>query len=121
MAIIVRHKQTGVDYILVGTGFGAYKSSRPDTVLGQLSPVEDYGEMEMVAVCDSEGRLFWARSQDVYVVEVDGQTPSDVLRESDRRLSPQKPPKVSGEARASNEVIEAILDGDDTALRSNVR
>ncbi len=79
MATIVQTKKTGKKYVLLGTGFGAYKAARPDVFLGNLWPTEDEGQITMVAVCDGEGRIRWAQSDDLTVVEVDGSLPGNIL------------------------------------------
>ena len=38
MAIIVRYKPNGENYVLLGTGFGAYKSTRPGVFFCNLLP-----------------------------------------------------------------------------------
>ena len=38
MATIMEHRESGNRYILLGTGYGAYKSSRPSRVFGNLIP-----------------------------------------------------------------------------------
>ncbi len=114
MATIVRHKATDATYILVGTGFGAYQSARPGRFLGDLMPTEDSGQIEMVAVCDENGRLFWARSEDVYVVEIDGKRPSELLRDSERRMSSQEHAPVTDNDPVSDGEIEQFLDSGDS-------
>ena len=54
MATIVRSKQNGKKYILLGTGFGAYKATRPGVFFGNLIPEEEQGQIKMVAVCDKD-------------------------------------------------------------------
>ena len=79
MATIVQHHQTGRRYVLLGTGFGAYSSSRPGVFFGSLSPDEDSGTMDMVAVCDEAGQIGWVHSRELAVVEVDGRPPGELL------------------------------------------
>ena len=38
MAVIVKHIESGERYILLGTGFGAYKATRPSLFFGNWSP-----------------------------------------------------------------------------------
>jgi hypothetical protein len=78
MATIVEHKPTGETYTLLGTGFGAYRATRPSVFFGSLIPKEDEGELAMVAVCDREGNIGWIPSEELLVVEIDGKAPSDV-------------------------------------------
>ena len=79
MAVIVRHKSTNKDYVLLGTGFGAFKSSRPGLFLGDLFPTEEKGQITMVALCNQQGEIRWAQSEDVTVVSIDGQQPQELL------------------------------------------
>ena len=50
MATIVRHKGDGRCYILLGTGFGAFRSARPGMIFGDILPNEEQGEYTMVSV-----------------------------------------------------------------------
>ncbi|NEO39978.1 MAG: hypothetical protein F6J90_28050 [Moorea sp. SIOASIH] len=79
MAVIVKHRETSQEYIWLGTGFGAYKSSRPSRFLGELFPHEEEGEFRVVAVCDRFGQILWFYSAQLVVVEVDGETPSELV------------------------------------------
>ena len=79
MATIIQSKKTGKKYVLLGTGFGAFKATRPGVFLGNLMPEEEEGQITMVAVCDGEGKIRWAQSDDLVVVEVDGSSPGEIL------------------------------------------
>lgn len=79
MATIVQYKRDGKKYILLGTGFGAYKSTRPGVFFGNLLPNEEQGQITMVAVCDHAGNIQWTHSDELTVVEVDGDSPSTLL------------------------------------------
>ncbi len=79
MAVIVQARKTGKKYVLLGTGFGAFKATRPDLFFGNLMPKEEEGQITMVAVCDAEGKIRWAHSDDLIVVEVDGSSPDALL------------------------------------------
>ena len=81
MATIVRYKRDGKKYILLGTGFGAYKATRPGVFFGNLLPNEEQGQITMVAVCDIDGNIRWTHSDELTVVEVDGDSPSALLSE----------------------------------------
>ncbi len=78
MATIVHHNPTGVQYILLGTGYGAYESVHPK-FFGDLFPKTDLGTFSLVAVSDREGRIFWLHSAELTVVTIDGKRPSDYL------------------------------------------
>jgi hypothetical protein len=79
MATIVQSKRNGKKYVLLGTGFGAYKSTRPGVFFGNLVPDEQQGQITMAAVCDKDGNVRWTHSDDLTVVEVDGSSPAVLL------------------------------------------
>jgi len=79
MAVVVRHNETGQEWILLGTGFGIYKATRPSVFFGNLLPSDEEGQVTTVAVCDREGTIGWIHSNELTVVQVDGQSPSDIL------------------------------------------
>ncbi len=79
MAIIVRYKPNGENYVLLGTGFGAYKSTRPGVFFGNLLPNEEEGQVTMVAVCNRDGSIQWTHSDELTVIGVDGDSPSALL------------------------------------------
>lgn len=72
MAIIVCHRKTNKKYILLGAGFGAYKSSRPSFLGGNIFPNEQEGTFKMVSVCDRFGNIKWFEYSKLKVIEVDG-------------------------------------------------
>jgi hypothetical protein len=78
MGIIVRDRKTYKKYILLGTGFGAYKAVRPSFFGGNLIPHEDEGTIKTVAVCDSRGDIIWIDSNNLQVIEVDGKKISEI-------------------------------------------
>ena len=83
MAVIVRHRESGAKYILLGAGFGAYKALRPGMFFGHLAPHEESGELPVALVCDAEGAATWVQSKNLEVLSVDGEKPSEILaRES---------------------------------------
>ncbi len=79
MATKVRYKANDQVYILMGVGYGAHRATRPSPFLGNLVPTVDDAQMEMIAVCDGTGTVYWASSDDVEAIEVDGQTPRELL------------------------------------------
>lgn len=76
--IIVKDKNTNEKYILLGTGFGAYRAVRPSLFGGNLLPHEEEGTIETVAVCNNVGDILWFESSDLQVVKVDGIKISDI-------------------------------------------
>ena len=79
MAVIVKHRETGERYVLVGTGFGAYKATKPNWFFGDLLADEQSGEMSVVAVCKADGGIGWFQSDDLLVVSIDGKALDTVL------------------------------------------
>ena len=79
MATIVRVKSTSETGILVGTGLGAFRSSRPSWIGGSLFPTEEEGEIQLVALANARGEIGWFVTEDTEVVSVDGQTPAELL------------------------------------------
>ena len=73
MATIVRHNATGKNYCLLGTGFGAYQSKKPNMFLGNWMADIDEGQFAMACVCDSKGRVSWVQAEDITVVSIDGE------------------------------------------------
>lgn len=78
MATIVLHKPTNQKYVLVGAGFGTYKSSMPG-LFGAATPVEDAQSFCVLSVCGADGSVGWLRSDEVTVVTVDGKSPHQLL------------------------------------------
>lgn len=73
MAIIVKDKKDGEKYLLLGTGFGAYQSKKPNWFFGDLMADVDEGNFAMICVCTSKGKIGWLEYSDVVVDTVDGQ------------------------------------------------
>lgn len=78
MAVIVRVKNTEKNYILLGTGYGAYKAVTPSFLGGNLFPNEEEGTLPMAAVCDNKGDIVWLNSDSLQVIEIDGVRISDI-------------------------------------------
>ena len=79
MATTVRHIESGEKYVLLGTGFGAFKATRPSLFFGNWAPAEEAGQVTMVAVCNNQGQIGWVHSDELQVVEVDGKSPTELL------------------------------------------
>lgn len=79
MATIVVHEPTSRRYILIGSGFGAFQSKKPNWLLGDLMADTTEGQHAMVCVCDKNGDLRWVESSHLTVISVDGETPSELL------------------------------------------
>lgn len=80
MAIIVKKRDNDKKYILIGTGFGAYKSPKTPVFIGNRIPVQDIKKAAMIAACNEFGEIVWLPSEDLEVVEVDGNKPEELLR-----------------------------------------
>lgn len=80
MAVIVKDTKTEKQYLLIGSGFGAYKSVGPSLLF------QDSGEMAVVAVCNDEGKIGWAKSKEIRVVSIDGKSPLEWLKGESRTL-----------------------------------
>jgi len=81
MTVKVKYKKNGEVYLLLGVGYGAYKSQFAGTYIQSFQPETEQGELTMVAVCNREGEIRWADSGDFTVLEVDGLSPADALNE----------------------------------------
>lgn len=79
MATIVRIKEGNKKYVLLGTGFGAYKSTRPSFFGGNLFPSEEEGTIGVVAVADEIGNILWVEADEIKVIEIDGVKIEDVM------------------------------------------
>ena len=79
MAIIVEHRKSKNRYILLGSGYGIYKSSRPSAFLGNMAPKEESGELRVVALSDRKGKIHWIEAEFIRVVAVDGVSTAKVL------------------------------------------
>lgn len=72
MATIILHKPSGVHYVLLGTGYGAYQSHRPSVFGGDLFPHEHSGKIPVAAVCDEHGEIHWFLTEELQVAQIDG-------------------------------------------------
>jgi len=79
MATIVVEKESRTRFVLVGSGYGAFKATRPGMFLGNWAPTETDGEFPLVLVCNSAGDLFWGQSSEFEILSVDGETPAEIL------------------------------------------
>lgn len=79
MATIVVHRSTGQRYVLVGTGYAATETATPGLFFGNWAPDVQGTSWGMVAVCDAQGTIMWADSQQFAVAEIDGSAPSRLL------------------------------------------
>ena len=95
MATIVERKTNGKRYILLGSGFGAYQSKKPNWFFGDYVADTDEGQYAMVCVCNAEGRVGWFESSEVEVVSVDGQNVKSIFEAISDQLESTTPPEAS--------------------------
>ncbi len=79
MATIVKHQRTGAKYILLGSGFGAYQSKKPNWFFGDMMADTSEGQYAMVCVCDKDGMIGWLESSQVVVESVDEKSVRDAF------------------------------------------
>lgn len=79
MATVIQHLETRREYVLLGTGFGMFKAQKPSFIFGNLLPDTDADSVEAVCVCDAKGEIQWFLAKEVQVVQVDGQSPAQIL------------------------------------------
>lgn len=88
MATIVKHKQSGKTYVLIGTGYGAYKAMLPGVFGGSLFPQEESAEIPLAAVSDRYGNIVWMLTEELLVEEVDGRPIGDYFQKAIDKLIP---------------------------------
>ncbi|WP_013321595.1 hypothetical protein [Gloeothece verrucosa] len=81
MTVIIKHLDSGNEYILLNAGLGASKSSLPSRVLNDLFTSDNSDKVMMLVACDVKGRIVWLRSNEIIVTEIDGKKPSEILPE----------------------------------------
>ena len=73
MATFVEDTRNSVQFVLIGSGFGAYQSTKPHWFFGDAHISTEEGSCAMVCVCNCEGKIGWLDSSHVVVVSVDGE------------------------------------------------
>ncbi len=79
MAVIVEKKKTGRRYIYLGSGFGMDKDRQSNSILGSLGSFDIEEIDKLICVCDESGTLEWIESDELKVIEVNGENPANVL------------------------------------------
>lgn len=79
MATIVKHLSSNRLFILVGSGFGEYRTTQASVVFGNWHHDVTSGEHPMSCVCDNEGVMHWLASSELKVEFVDGQSPQGIF------------------------------------------
>ncbi len=80
MATIVKLKKSDSHAILLGVGYGQFRTARPDTLWGNALAKETSGESPMVAVSSAVGKILWCRSEELEIISIDGESPIEILR-----------------------------------------
>lgn len=79
MTIIVKHKRTGNEYLLLGINGGGSKTSLPSRFLNDLFTKEEPENPLMVTLCDARGNIFLSQIDEIVVTEIEGKKPSELL------------------------------------------
>jgi hypothetical protein len=79
MAIIVKNRENGERYVVLGAGFGAYAASHPSMFLGSWAPSREAGHVPMIAVCQSDGEIGFFDPSELEVISVDGKGPQLII------------------------------------------
>jgi hypothetical protein len=79
MATIAKLRSTGRHVIVVGAGYGMHSSARPGKLLGEMFPAESSGDARLIAVATVSGEVCWCPSEEIEIVEIDGETPAELL------------------------------------------
>jgi hypothetical protein len=95
MTIIVKHKKTGNEYILLGMNGEGDRNSLPSRFFNDLFTKEAAENICLVALCDARGNIFLSGANELIVTEIDGQKPSEIL--------PEPVPSVVNEFEAEDE------------------
>ena len=80
MATIVKLKDSGAHAVLVGEGYGQFRTDRADEGWAGWSIAEASGESEMAAVSNATGEILWFSTDHLEVVSIDGESPFELLR-----------------------------------------
>jgi hypothetical protein len=81
MTIIVKHKRTGNEYILLGINGTGEKTHLSPRFLTDLFSQESSVSSSLMTVCDARGNIFFADIEELLVLEIDGKKPSEILPE----------------------------------------
>ena len=82
MAILVRHRESGGRFAVLGANFTMWKSARGSAVFGDLFPVEEEGAARVLVMCDADGVIEFGHADDFVVEAIDGRSPQDLLGSS---------------------------------------
>jgi hypothetical protein len=79
MTIIVKHRRTRNEYILLG--IKVESKVNPSRMISEFFAGDKSQESCSATVCDAEGNMFLAYIDDLMVIEIDGKKPADILPE----------------------------------------
>lgn len=77
MSVIVKHKETKKKFVMIGTGYGTMREDKQHFFGDHLIHQEDEKLSAMAAVCDYEGNIFWYDTEELRIIEVDGEKIAD--------------------------------------------
>lgn len=83
MATIVLHRESGLRYVLLGTGLRSFTPQSPVPVAHDRQAGRTPQRpilITSVSVCNGEGEVLWFRSEEIVVVEIDGRSPAAALQ-----------------------------------------
>ena len=84
MAVIIQHKKTGEEFIVIGSGFGATDYAGKI----RIEPTENEKERyPLLCVCNKKGNIGWVYSEDYKVVLADGETTYEIFEPRINRVT----------------------------------
>ena len=81
MAIIVKHRRTGDEYIVLGISGEGGKAPLPSRFLNDLFTPEQQENSSVLTICDAKGNIFSSYMHELVVIEIDGKKPAEILPE----------------------------------------
>ena len=113
MTIIVRHKRTRNEYILLGINGIDRKPNLSPRSIGDLFSQDNATSSTLMTLCDVRGNIFLADMEDLTVVKIDGQKLSEILPEVPVATVNNEYPKET------QEDLEEDFDDDDDGFDDN--
>ena len=103
MAVIVVHKKTKARFILVGTGYGAYKSHKSHNSWDFPVDKVEEGKFPLMCICDSKGGIGWVRTSEMEVITVDGKEPWELLGYDKPKPQKKQVPRIPKTTESSGD------------------
>ncbi len=75
MTTIVKHKESGKRFVVVGTGFAAH-IEKPSFFMGNKTGGPRY--FDMICCCNKSGELGWFKTEELKVETIDGKNPDEL-------------------------------------------